>query len=53
MYVTPEDITRIRDLGGIQCTMSGANTIYSSGALTLTTPPGAFFFLLLFLGGVK
>ncbi|XP_068759668.1 fibronectin type III domain-containing protein-like [Montipora capricornis] len=40
MYVTPEDITRIRDLGGIQCTMSGANTIYSSGALTLTTPPG-------------
>ena len=53
MYVTPEDITRISDLGGIQCTMSGANTFYSSGALTLTTPQlqGAFFFLqILFLG---
>ncbi|XP_068715034.1 hemicentin-1-like [Montipora foliosa] len=41
MYVTPEDITHIRDLGGIQCTMSGANTFFRSGALTLTTPPGA------------
>lgn len=40
MYVTPEDITHIRDLGGIQCTMSGANTFFSSGALTLTTQPG-------------
>ncbi|XP_068715039.1 fibronectin type III domain-containing protein-like isoform X4 [Montipora foliosa] len=35
MYITPEDIARISDLGGIQCTMSGANTFYSSGALTL------------------
>ncbi|XP_068714977.1 fibronectin type III domain-containing protein-like [Montipora foliosa] len=40
IYVTPEDITHIKDLGGIQCTMSGANTFFSSGALTLTTPPG-------------
>ena len=54
MYVTPEDITHITDLGGIQCTMSGANTFYSSGALTLTTQPGVFFFsLVIFLGGVK
>ncbi|XP_068759670.1 fibronectin type III domain-containing protein-like [Montipora capricornis] len=41
MYVTPQDITHIRDLGGIQCKISGANTFYSSGPLTLTTQQGA------------
>ena len=54
MYVTPQDITHIRDLGGIQCKISGANTFYSSGPLTLTTQQGAFLLLLLLLlGSVK
>lgn len=35
MFVTQEDIDEINELGGIKCTMSAANTFYSSGALTL------------------
>ena len=35
MFVTEEDIDEINGLGGIKCTMSAANTFYSSGALTL------------------
>ena len=40
MYVTRDDVNEINGLGGIRCTMSAANTYYSSGALTLTTPSG-------------
>ena len=35
MFVTQEDIDEINGLDGIKCTMSAANTFYSSGALTL------------------
>lgn len=35
MFVTQEDVDEINGLGGIKCTMSAANTFYSSGALTL------------------
>ena len=40
LFVTLADVNDIKGLGGIQCTMSAANTFYSSGALTLTVPPG-------------
>ena len=40
LFVTLEDVNDIKGLGGIQCTMTAANTFYSSGALTLTTPQG-------------
>ena len=40
LFVTMEDVNDIKGLGGIQCTMLAANTFYSSGALTLTVPPG-------------
>ena len=40
MYVLPEDVLEINGLEGIKCTMSGANTFYSGGSLTLTTPQG-------------
>lgn len=36
-FVTQEDIDDIAGLGGIRCTISAANTFYSSGALTLKT----------------
>ena len=35
MYVTEDDITRIQQLKGIRCIMTGANTIYDSGPITL------------------
>jgi len=38
MFVTQEDIDEISSLLGIKCTMSAANTFYSSGALTLRKP---------------
>ena len=37
MFVTQDDVNEINGLGGISCTISAANTYYSSGALTLTT----------------
>ena len=40
LFVTLEDVNDIKRLGGIRCTMSAANTFYSSGALTLTVPSG-------------
>ena len=35
MYVTQEDITKIEQLKGISCTITGANTIYKSRRITL------------------
>ena len=35
MFVTDEDITTIENLKGIRCTMTGANTVYKSGPITL------------------
>ena len=35
MFVTEEDITRIQQLKGIRCTITGANTFYRSGPITL------------------
>ena len=35
MFVEKEDIDEINEREGIRCTMSGANTYYPSGALTL------------------
>ena len=35
MSVEKEDIDEINEREGIRCTMSGANTFYQSGALTL------------------
>jgi len=35
MYVTEEDISKTEELKGIKCTMTGANTIYRSGPITL------------------
>ena len=35
MFVTDEDISKTEELQGIKCTMTGANTIYRSGPITL------------------
>ena len=35
MFVTDEDISKTEELNGIKCTMTGANTIYRSGPITL------------------
>lgn len=35
MFVTDEDINKIEQLKGIHCTITGANTIYQSGPVTL------------------
>ena len=35
MFVTEKDINLIKQLKGISCTMTGANTIYRSGPITL------------------
>ena len=35
MFVTDEDIFKIEQLKGIRCTMTGADTIYQSGPITL------------------
>ena len=43
MFVTQEDIDEINGLQGIKCTMSAANTYFSSGALTLAKPAGRHF----------
>jgi len=43
MFVTQEDINEINGIQGIKCTMSGANTFYHSGALTLRKPAGRNF----------
>lgn len=43
-FVTQEDIDEIATLGGIRCTVSAANTFYSSGVLTLKKRiPGMYF----------
>ena len=44
-FVTQEDIDQIATLGGIRCTVSAANTFYSSGVLTLKKRmPRRYFF---------
>ena len=43
MFVTQEDINEINEREGIRCTMSAANTFYSSNALTLRKPAGRNF----------
>ena len=48
MYVTQEDVSTLTDLEGIRCTISGANTFYTSGTLTLQILPGDDWFLLLY-----
>ena len=48
MYITQEDVSNISKLEGIRCTISGANTFYSSGTLTLQITPGDDLFLLLY-----
>ena len=40
MYVTEEDIKLAEQLKGISCTMTGANTIYKSGPITLQKRTG-------------
>ena len=35
MFVTDEDVSKTEELKGIKCTMTGANTIYRSGPITL------------------
>ena len=47
MYVTPEDIKKIEEFQGIRCSISGANTFYRSGPLTLQIPQGDDLFLFL------
>ena len=48
MYVTPEDIKKIEEFQGIRCSISGANTFYRSGPLTLQIPQGDDLFLFLY-----
>ena len=40
LFVTPADVNDINGLGGVQCTMSAANTFYFAGAMKLTVPSG-------------
>ena len=40
MFVTEKDINLIKQLNGISCTMTGANTMYRSGPVTLEILPG-------------
>ena len=48
MYITQEDVSTFNNLEGIRCTVSAANTFYTSGTLTLQILPGDDWFLLLY-----